>query len=213
MVNLRSQILSARKPTTPEGSSGAAAAGGKSGSIAPEGNSPFGIFDRKNKRKAAHVSIKLAHTWADGLLRSIAGRQERVVLAIRDAARQAEKQGLDPTRDEIYVASSIRTGWKLKPDQLSKGLRSLEADGHIRFTEIRKGRHTRFLLTRPEPGGSPFHALKHGSKVVRSGVGADAARAFTAQAEFLNTHELSNGIAQPGSPLPSAILPPNQTNP
>jgi len=56
------------------------------------------------------------------------------------------------------------------------------------------------------------HALMHDSKVVRSGVGADAARAFTAQAEFLNTHELSNAAAQPGSPLPSAILPPNQTN-
>jgi uncharacterized protein (DUF1800 family) len=40
----------------------------------------------------------------------------------------------------------------------------------------------------------------------------NAARAFTAQAEFLNTHELSNAAAQPGSPLPSAILPPNQTN-
>lgn len=44
------------------------------------------------------------------------------------------------------------------------------------------------------------HSLMNGSKVVRSGVGADAARAFTAQAEFLNTHELSNGGAQPGSP-------------
>lgn len=44
------------------------------------------------------------------------------------------------------------------------------------------------------------HALMQGSKVVRSGVGADVARAFIAQAEFLNTYKLSNGTSQPGSP-------------
>lgn len=46
------------------------------------------------------------------------------------------------------------------------------------------------------------HSLMHGSKVVRSGVGADAARAFTAQAQFLNR-------SAPVSPLKK----PNQTEP
>jgi hypothetical protein len=129
-------------------------ADGKCTSIAPRGNSPFGIYDIRNKNKFIHSPIKQAHTWADSLLRSIAGRNERVVLAVRDAARQAGKLGLNPARDEIYVASSIRSAWNLKPDQLSKGLRGLEADGHIRFTEIRKGRHARFLLSLPEPDGT-----------------------------------------------------------
>jgi DNA-binding MarR family transcriptional regulator len=88
----------------------------------------------------------VAHKWADELLRSIASRQERVVLAVRDAARMAEKQGLTPSRDEIYVASSIRDAWKLKPDQLSKGLKKLRENGFIRFTCSRRGRHTRFVL-------------------------------------------------------------------
>jgi hypothetical protein len=45
------------------------------------------------------------------------------------------------------------------------------------------------------------HSLMRGSQIIRNGVGTDDARAFTAQADFLNTHELSNGIAQPCSPL------------
>lgn len=146
MVDLRSQILSARKPTASQNLSGTAAACEKTRGIAPQGNSPFGIFDTK-KRKIGHDPIKQTHAWADGLLRSTAGRHERVVLAVRDAARQAVRQGLDPTRDSIYVTSSIRTAWGLKPDQLSKGLKVLETEGHICFTESRKGRHARFLLT------------------------------------------------------------------
>ena len=115
-------------------------------------NSPFVIFDIKKRCKVAHPQIKQAHSWADSLLRSIAGRQERVILAVRDAARQAENLGLNPTRDGIYVTSSIRNAWNLKSDQLSKGLRTLEGAGYIRFTDIKKGRHARFLLTSPNPG-------------------------------------------------------------
>jgi hypothetical protein len=47
------------------------------------------------------------------------------------------------------------------------------------------------------------HALMHGSKVVRSGVGADAARSFTAQAEFLNRCA-PGGTTQPGAHAISA---------
>lgn len=146
MVDLRSQILSARKTAAPQSPSDTAAACKKPRSIAPQGNSPFGIFDTK-KKKIDYHPIKQTHAWADGLLRSTAGRHERVVLAVRDAARQAVRQGLDPTRDSIYVTSSIRTAWELRPDQLSKGLRVLETAGHICFTESLKGRHARFLLT------------------------------------------------------------------
>ena len=152
MVDLRSQILSARKPVERQNSSDTLAACGKTQSIAPGGNSPFGIFDTNKKSRGDYPAVKQAHTWADSLLRLLAERQERVVLAVRDAARQAEKRGIDPTRNEIYVASSIRNAWNLKSDQLSKGLRGLETDGHIRFTEIRKGRHVRFLLTCSESG-------------------------------------------------------------
>jgi hypothetical protein len=147
MVDLRSQILSARKPSNQEGSSSPAAAGEKPGSIAPESNSSFGIFD--NNKKSTQRSANQPHKWADDLLRSIAGRQERVVLAVRDAARIAEKQGLDPAHDEIYVTSSIRDAWNLKPDQLSKGLKDLGEKGFIRFTCSRRGRHARFVIAKP----------------------------------------------------------------
>ena len=142
MVDLRSQILSARKPVAPDAACTPAAADSRPGSIAPESNSSFGIFDKK-KKMLSSGSANQAHMWADDLLRSIAGRQERVVLAVRDAARIAEKQGLTPAHDEIYVTSSIRDGWNLKPDQLSKGLKDLGEKGFIRFTCSRRGRHAR----------------------------------------------------------------------
>jgi hypothetical protein len=66
---------------------------------------------------------------------------------VRDAARQAERLGKNPTVDEIYVADSVRAGWNLKPDQLSKGLRYLEEKRFIRLTSSRRGRHARFVLT------------------------------------------------------------------
>jgi len=145
MVDLRSQILSARKPVKSVACSGHPAVAGKSRSIAPVSNSPFGIYDNK-KKNADYSPSKQAHVWADGLLRAIAGRQERVVLAIRDAARQAENLSIDPIRNAIYVASSIRTRWNLKPDQLSKGIRTLEAQGFLRITHSKRGRHARFVL-------------------------------------------------------------------
>lgn len=153
MVDVRSQILAARKPVQSQASSEAPPTGGELAGIAPEGNSPFGIYDKKNTASGPLRPVRQAHKWADDFLRSIARRQERVVLAIRDAARNAENQGLDPMAAEIYVASSIRNAWNLKPDQLSKGLKVLEKQGFLRLTNRKKGRHARFVLV----GHAPEH--------------------------------------------------------
>ena len=149
MVDLRSQILSARKPAQPQSPSEAATACGQVPSIAPEGNRPFGIFDIKKVTGSRSRPVTEGHRWADGLLRSTAGRKERVILSVRDATRQAEKLGLNPRKDDIYVASSIRKAWNLKPDQLSKGLKQLAAQGAIRITQSQRGRHARFVLVGP----------------------------------------------------------------
>lgn len=151
MVDLRSQILSARKPVHSQDRSATSAITGKPASIAPEGNSPFGIYDRNKKSRVARPPTKQAHAWADRLLRSVAGRRERAVLAVRDAARKAEQMGLNPTRDEIYVASSIREAWNLKSDQLSKELRQMAENGAIRFSHRQRGRHARFTLQQRAP--------------------------------------------------------------
>ncbi|MCH7226866.1 hypothetical protein [Haloferula sp. A504] len=93
-----------------------------------------------------------AMIWADDVLRKKARRHERVILAVRDAARQAERLGKDISVDDIYVADSIREGWNLRSDQLSKGLTALEKQGVVRFTrKRRRGPHARFvLIRRPE---------------------------------------------------------------
>lgn len=154
MDELRNRILSARKPAQTQSPSEAAAACGKVPSIAPEGNSSFGIFNYKRVTALRSSPAAEGHRWADGLLRSTAGRKERVILSVRDATRQAEKRGLNPHKDDIYVASSIRKAWNLKPDQLSKGLTQLAAQGAIRITQSQRGRHARFVLVRPaEPEG------------------------------------------------------------
>lgn len=149
MVDLRNKILAARKPAPPPEAD--AAAGGELRSIATRSNSPFGIFDREKKSGFKTSASRHAHVWADGVLRARAGRNERVILAVRDAARQAERLGRNPVEEGIYVAASIREGWNLKSDQLSKGLSFLEAHGLIRFTQQRRrGPHARFVLVKPD---------------------------------------------------------------
>ena len=142
MGDLRSQILDARKP---------AEAPLVDESIAPGDYSPFGTLSKSSnwsQKKSDRLVVQKAHRWADSLLRDLARRQELVILAVRDAARQAEAKGLDPQKDEIYVANSIRRAWSLTSDQLSKGLKQLEKQGAIRFTHRRRGRHVRFQLVK-----------------------------------------------------------------
>jgi hypothetical protein len=143
MADLRARILSARKPV--DASPGASTC--DAGRIAPEGNSSFGILSKtpQGLLNTRHP-VQEAHVWADTALRASAPRRERVILAVRDAARQAESKGLKPQVDEIYVASSIRQAWNLSAVQLSKGLKDLDDRGEIRFTCQKRGRHARFTL-------------------------------------------------------------------
>lgn len=133
------------------------------GRIAPGGYSPFtSSFTNKSnsncdipKGRPTATAVK----WADDHLKKKASRFERVVLAVRDAARRAEAKQLNPGKDAIYVTSVIREGWNLSPDQLSKGLRGLEEKRMIRVTERRKGRHARFVLRHsldPDLKGKPW---------------------------------------------------------
>ena len=73
-----------------------------------------------------------------------------MLLAVRDAARMAEKNGVNPGECPIYVGGAIRAGWNLSSDQLSKGLKQLEQACEIRVVERKKGRHTRFILNLSE---------------------------------------------------------------
>lgn len=154
MADIRNKILATRKPAAQLGGVHDDYSKGVEGgsislvdeSISPEGNSSFGICSKTTSCKGVNKG-NLSVRWADDLLRGTAGRNTRVALAVRDAARCAEAKGLSPMDDAIYVASSIREGWKLSTDQLSKGLKALEGRGAIRFTSRRRGRHARFLLT------------------------------------------------------------------
>lgn len=147
--NQRAAILAARKPVSPQATERAAKDVGATGSIAPQDHSPFVSSIKSNRGSGApsgHPSA-LAHKWADRHLKESANRMERVILAVRDAARCAERKGFELGNDEIYVTAAIRKGWNLTPDQLSKGLKSLEERQMIRFTNSRKGRHARFIIT------------------------------------------------------------------
>lgn len=149
MDDLSRQILSARKPTILRGLPDSSTATGETASIAPQSYSSFGIYDiKKNTQSLPKMPTtpNQAHVWTDDLLRIVAGRQERVILAVRDAARQVEKKRLNPMIDDIYVTSSIRKAWNLSSDQMSKGLKALVGSGSIRFTNQKKGRHVRFIL-------------------------------------------------------------------
>ena len=110
-------------------------------SIAPQSDSSFVIIDSKEV---------MSHQWADRYLKAEANRFERVTLAVRDAARCAERKRLNPLDDEIYVTSSIRKSWGLSSDQLSKGLKDLEAKQMIKVTSRRKGKHARLVLVAKE---------------------------------------------------------------
>ena len=127
------------------------------GRIAPEDYSPFtSSFTNKsnsNGDTSEGRPIAAAVKWADDHLKKNASRFERVTLAVRDAARCAEAKKMNPMKDEIYVTATIRKGWNLTPDQLSKGLKVLEEKQMIKFTDRRRGRHARFVLIRPPSDG------------------------------------------------------------
>lgn len=150
MDDLKKRILMARKPVRPPRGGEATTTGDVEASIAPVSNSSFGSLKKKGMTShKAQPAAYHAHRWADSMLREHAPRDVRVTLAVRDAARRAEAKGLDPTVDGIYVTSSIREGWNLQSDQLSKGLSFLKRQHFIKFVEQRKGRHARFLLVSP----------------------------------------------------------------
>ena len=152
--DLQQAILAARKPVVGASTGGHVGFRAKepsialaSESIALGGYSPFGYLGGSHNQPSpsSKGGGNVGHRWADSILRN-EGRRVRVLLAVRDAARMAQKNGINPGEDPIYVGGAIRSGWNLSSDQLSKGLKQLEQFGEIRVVERKKGRHTRFLL-------------------------------------------------------------------
>jgi len=86
------------------------------------------------------------YQWAEKRLRSSGSKQDRTLMAVRDAARILVRKGKDPGTTPFYVSLSIRVGWNLNPRQFSEGLKELERSCDIVVTDRRKGRHARMTL-------------------------------------------------------------------
>ena len=90
----------------------------------------------------------IAYSWSEDFLRIHGSNRDRVLMAVRDAAKVLERKGVDPSAEQFYVATSIAKGWNLKPRQLSDGLKELAKAGCIAIKESRKGKHVRMTLIR-----------------------------------------------------------------